>query len=105
MASPRGAARARMRIGAGRLTTWQANPSTWTDFLSIRSDPLQSPVLRCAIPKDVRMWIRRSVLAVALVVASFVLGGMPQGVASDDEPPRVVPYGICEFMPWWPGCR
>lgn len=50
------------------------------------------------------MWIRRSVLMVALVVASLVLGGVPPGRASDGEPPVVVPFSICEFMPWWPGC-
>lgn len=50
------------------------------------------------------MWIRRSVLMAAVIVASLMLGGAPQSLASDDEPPRAVPYGICEFMPWWPGC-
>lgn len=50
------------------------------------------------------MWIRRCVLLVALAVTSLVLVGAPQSVASDGEPPRVVPYSICEFMPWWPGC-
>lgn len=52
----------------------------------------------------VAMWIRRSGLVVALITALLLLGGASQGAAADGEPQHGVPYDICEFFPWWPGC-
>lgn len=49
------------------------------------------------------MWIRHVGLVAALVVA-VLLGGASQASATEAEQPSVAAYGICELMPWWPGC-